>query len=393
MKSERVLDALGQVSGKYIEEAAPAARTGKMPKWLKWGAAAACFLIVAIGAVALFGQNGIGSHAVLQWSNTFRPEDYFKYRSADADVAYHGSAIADSDLPYAQSRFFSDKRAQFEADGIILVMEDHPLFDCIANYNSNGSLFDVELSWSRRGERAEYSDLKIVAGQQKVELIEDCIYIEIDEHGNIVEPAVTVTNRDGVQIVAECRGDQQKIITFQNESGWYQITGSWGDDYDSVVLLLDWIWEHPLDFTQFSMDAGDNYTYTAISEHPDAFAEYLPDFEAYGFYEAETSLTLKNGVPVSFEGHYAAHADKELIEADNYYDVPGYTKMHWCFETEPDVYDLERCVGDLNELTEQTVLDVLAKESSIAFNWEDNVVIIYPDSPYEAWELIASLQS
>lgn len=365
------------------------------PIWRKWGAVAASFCLVAVGAAALFyltDQSDSKSHTVQQWSDSFQAEDYFKYSSTDANGMQQSSSLADSEIPYAESRFFSDKREQFETAKMIPMMESHPLFHCVANYNSDGSIFDVEISWHRRGEKTDYSDLKIVAGLQKVELIEDCIFVELDEQGNLVEPTITVTNRDGIQIVAEGKADQQKIITFQNDSGWYQITGSWSDDYASVALLLDWIWEHPIDFTQFSIDAGDNYTYATMTEYPDAFADYLPDFEAFGFYESETSITLKNGVPVNFEGHYVAHAEKELVAADNYYDVPGYTKMHWCFVTEPDTYDLQRCIGELKEITEQMVLDALEKESSVAFTWGNHVVIVYPDSPYEAWELIASLQ-
>lgn len=48
--------------------------------------------------------------------------------------------------------------------------------------------------------------------------------------------------RDGVQIVTTGTQNTDKTINFQNETAWYQITGTWNDSYESVVELLDWVW-------------------------------------------------------------------------------------------------------------------------------------------------------
>lgn len=393
MKKENISDALNMLNGDILEETNGVRSKKKKRSWVKWGAIAACFCLIAGGAFALFGHTGSGSRKVLQWSASFQAEDYFKYNSSTSDGMSQSGSIADSAIHYAETRYFSDNRQQLEAESVIPEIDSHPLFNCVAYYNSDGSISYVRFSWHRRGESGDYSDLKITAGQQEVSLIKDTICVEIDDKGNIVEPTITVTDRDGVQIVTEGRSNQKKKITFQNESGWYQITGSWNDNYDSVVMLLDWLWAHPVDFTRFSMDAGDLCTTASLDEYPDAFSEYLPDFEAFGFIALQAHLQLKNGVPISFEGHYVAHVDEALVKANNYYDVQGYTKMHWCFKTEPDVYDLQRSVGKLDVLTEQLVRDTLAEGSSIAFTWGEYFVVIYPDSPYEAWDLIASLQS
>lgn len=76
------------------------------------------------------------------------------------------------------------------------------------------------------------------------------------------------------------------------------------------------------------MDAGDEYTYTSLAETPNVFNDYLPDFSSFSFIEETTSISLKNGIPVHFEGHYVAHASEKLVKAQDYYDVEGYTKMH-----------------------------------------------------------------
>lgn len=56
MAEKRILNVLGQVDEKYIEEAAPGKRANKKPIWMKWGTMAACFALVAVlGIGALQG--------------------------------------------------------------------------------------------------------------------------------------------------------------------------------------------------------------------------------------------------------------------------------------------------------------------------------------------------
>lgn len=59
MKEEkRILNVLGQVDEKYIDEAAPGKRMNKKPAWFKWGTIAACFaLVLAIGIPMMNNQN------------------------------------------------------------------------------------------------------------------------------------------------------------------------------------------------------------------------------------------------------------------------------------------------------------------------------------------------
>ena len=159
---------------------------------------------------------------------------------------------------------------------------------------------------------------------------------EINENGNILEPSVTVTERDGIQIVAEGRIDRGKTLTFQNDTGWYQIKGSGNDSYESVVVLLDWLWEHSIDFDRFTMDAGHKYDYLyengCLADIPEAFAAHIPNLAALGYETEAQWLTLKNGEPVYFEGSYCS------------VNVPS---LSWSVNAEPDYYDRERVVGEL----------------------------------------------
>ena len=53
MKSERLLDSLGQVKEKFIAEAAPAKKAAQKYIWIKWGAVAACLILLVCANIHL----------------------------------------------------------------------------------------------------------------------------------------------------------------------------------------------------------------------------------------------------------------------------------------------------------------------------------------------------
>jgi hypothetical protein len=223
-----------------------------------------------------------------------------------------------------------------------------------------------------------YSDLSITAGVQAVETIQDTVFVEVDEDGNIVPSAVTVTDRDGVQIVAEGNENRDKTLTFQNDTGWYQITGSWNDSYGSVAELLDWVWEHPIDFDLFDMSLGVEYTYSNLDEYPDALADYIPDFDALGYVLGDHYVGLKDGEPIRFEGHYYAGSDEG-------------TEVHWCVDTELDPYYQQESLGDISQLTEQLITDTLSDGGSFAFTIGDCFIQVYTKDAHGAWLAVETL--
>lgn len=392
MRGNELLDKLELIEPAYIE-AADAVPERKRAVRLRWGALAACLCLVLAGAFVRFG--GSQSNTLQHWRRGYQAGDYFKFCAAAAEESVSSEASLDSSaIPYAETRYFSDWRSDLEESGMIPAIETHPQFTLAARYHADGSLYCVELLWHRRsiGGVKAYSDLEVLAGYEEVPSISDCIAIEVDENGTVLEPAITVTERDGIQIVARGRENAEKSLTFQTEAGWYQISGSWNDSYASVAALLDWFWEHPIDFSLFSMADGDAYSYISLAEMPEAFADVLPDFSSFGFIEEETTVSLKNGVPVQFEGHYVAHADEELVKSQEYYDTEGHTKMHWCVLAEPDVYDLDGCLGELHTLTQEQLTHVLENEDNkVKFLQNGLLVIVYPDDAAEAWALIESL--
>lgn len=183
--------------------------------------------------------------------------DYFRFcEPADSAQVTQSEAILPDDG--LERRDFSDQRAALEEAGVIPVIGDHPEVSFWAKYNEDGSLQYAELLWMRRDEQGleHYSDLRVRSGPEPVEIIQDCILIELDEDGNVIEPTVTVTERDGVNIVAEGHDGIEKTLTFRTEHGWYQISGSWNDDFEPVVALLDWFWAHPIDYGAFARENG-----------------------------------------------------------------------------------------------------------------------------------------
>jgi len=269
MKNEKLFEALTELDEKDVAEARmPLAK--KTRTWTYPAAAAACLCLVAGTVFVTAGQrnrtptqttadlsvSAQTSAGISAQESVITPEQYF----ANADTGEENAAAVSSDtllpetaIPYAESRDFSDHRAAWEADRTIPAVETHDIFEARAYYNADGSLYSVEISWHRRDDSglANYSDLTVTAAYDAVPELRDEFAVELDENGNAVEPGVTVTERDGVRIVTTGGKTQEKTITYQTDSGWYRITGSWNDSYEAVVELLDWFWAHPLDLSRF----------------------------------------------------------------------------------------------------------------------------------------------
>jgi len=376
MRGNEFLDKMELIDTAYVEAAGAKPEKKKNP-WVRWGMLAACLCLVFVGAFASLRDSQ--ANTIQMWNHRYTAQDYFKFCDTATENGLSSEAILDIHaLPYEETRYFSDMREELEANDIIPVIQSHPQFTFAVHYNDDGSLCYVELLWCRRsiGGLQDYSDLQVISGYEEISIITDCITVELDEKGNILEPTITVTERDGIQIIAQGRENTEKTLSFQNENGWYRISGSWNDDFESVVELLNWFWENPLDYHNFPMEAGDEYTNSTLAETPNAFARYLPDFSELGFIEEAASISLKNGVPVYFEGYYAAEN----------------TKIHWCIISEPDIYDLSGCLGDLSTLTQQQVMQIFENDKTIKFMQDDLLIIVYPDDVTQAWELIESLK-
>ena len=134
--------------------------------------------------------------------------------------------------------------------------------------------------------------------------------------------------------------------------------------------MLDWLWEHPVDFSRFPIEKGDQFEIVTRKEQPKAFVEWLPNFYALGFIEAEAHVVLKNGEPYNLEGHYIGRVAEEVVLAGDYYDEEEWTEVHWCITTEPNVYEKEESIGKLEDLTEEATLELLEENRKFALRLE-----------------------
>lgn len=399
MKANDLLDVIGNVDDSIIAEAEKS-RKPSTTRWTKWAVAAACLCLVIGGIFYIANTIDRSENHIQIWKTSYTAADYFKYADKGEGQFAESKSIADSAIQYTESRDFSDDRSLMEENGVIPIMESHPLFYLQANFNDDESIYSIVMSWHRRDlhDLENYSDLSVIAGYKDVSEIGDCVFVEVDEDGTVLEPAVTITERDGIQIIARGRENQGKTITFQNETGWYQIAGSWNDSYEDVAALFEWFWNHPIDFSQFKKDDGDLYMYTTLKEMPDAFSDSLPDFSAYGLVCGYSTVTLKNEQPVAFEAVYVSEVTEEQAENGEYKaGENGIVQIHWCLKTEPDYYDLEGCIGEIKSISEDQILkltppDNVTTQTKIQLRQGDYVVIIYTTDISQAWKLIESIR-
>ena len=96
MKEKRILNALGQVDGFYIEDAAPAKQKAKKPLWIRWVATAAC-LMLFVAVVGIVGTN----------------QNWFATKENPEHEAENNDAVIDTEHKEKVSLIDSDLDAEF----------------------------------------------------------------------------------------------------------------------------------------------------------------------------------------------------------------------------------------------------------------------------------------
>ena len=205
-----------------------------------------------------------------------------------------------------------------------------------------------------------------------------------DEAGNVIPPRVTVTERDGIRIVAEGGEHEAKTLTWQRSEVWYQLYASGTDGEARIVALLDWFWAHPLNLDRFREMAGECFTCCTRDEQPEAFREQIPDFAALG-YRAESELVYLASrfgdgprEPVWFDGVYTREE----------------TRIRWTLSTGADADAWEACLGRPKEVREEKVTEALSEKNYVNLYVANSVMAtlrLEQGSAADAWKIVHSL--
>lgn len=132
MRTEKLLDAIGDINDKFIEDAAPKKKSKNIRiNWVRYGSIAACFLLFA---VLIYGMSTIrmGSNKESAAADSAAPEDMIM-----EDVAIEEEAAVDEDAP-----------AEEPAEGTDETLEEYPAEeapaeDAPAENESGGDIIDV----------------------------------------------------------------------------------------------------------------------------------------------------------------------------------------------------------------------------------------------------------
>ena len=388
MNSEQLRDAIGEVRDDFILDADTVIKK-KKSRWPLLAAAAACLCLITVVAVKLLRSPAVNAtNATQQWSPSMTAAAYFKTctnRKDRQDVSSSGSLVMP---PYTVTVPLNEERENLEAEGVLPAMPDYPDQYFWAGYNSDGSLYKVLFLWQQRDQNGVhyYSNLHLTAAPKERHEVSDVITVRVDENGNPLPADVTVTERDGVRIIAEGGEQEEKTLTWQTEEGWYQIGGSRYDSYEDVVALLDWFWEHPRRLDRFAEPPEGTILTVSRSEQPDAFREQIPDFSALGYTAEDERVYLwqreDESVPVGFEGVYTR----------------GETRIRWKADVAADADAWHACLGRPDEVTEEKVSEAVSEGGSFnLFLFVDApcmvTVTVEQGTGADAWEIVQSLQN
>lgn len=150
-KERRLLDIIGEVDEKYIDEAIPA-EVKKRPTWIKWASVAACFaiaIVVGIGVKGGWFEEG-ADHGTLSNGVTinFIKSDMSQGSvKLDMDVTIREMVPAETnavfgDLPVTAGYFITDPNSRGEQ--IVIYYADFKLGDSTVHMENAGSSQDSE---------------------------------------------------------------------------------------------------------------------------------------------------------------------------------------------------------------------------------------------------------
>ena len=97
-------------------------------------------------------------------------------------------------------------------------------------------------------------------------------------------------------------------------------------------------------------------------------------------------------MPYTFEGHYYTGVTPEQVEDGSYFEMDGWTEIHWCIDTQPDYYDLQSCMGDISELEQEQVINALSEGGKFSFLKNGVFIKVYCKNAAEVWNAVESMK-
>lgn len=424
MKTELLIDALGDVSDDYILDACNLAETDDIENeitgrshgpedrngiahfrkdgtfeadskgkkkvrdifckntMIKYISAAACLCLIVITVITVIRSGAGRSASIQQWTESMAAKDYFKNST---NTGRPDSASASIVMPpFAILLPLDDSRQALEEAGIIPVIADHTEHSFAVMYNGDGSLYKISFRWGRRGEGIEeYSDLIFRAAPKEIREISDTVAVRTDPSGNVIPPYVTVTERDGITILAEGAENENKTLTWQTDKGWFQVQGSFKDSYEDVIAFFDWFWAHPFDLSGYASVPDDLMIRSTRAEYPDAFSGMIPDLTSLGYTAVSESVNLGSvgGAvkPVWFEGIYTR----------------GETRIRWTINTGADADAWAHNIGRPSEITEEKLARALSGQECVNIFFDlpcMATLTVESGSAADAMEIVRTLQ-
>ena len=302
MRTDLLLDAIGEVRDDYLEDAEKDAKTIKVRRMRIWlSAAAAVFCLMVAGGVFYITHRPT-YRDMQQWSTSMTAKDYF----ANSVFGDNKTTNANASLvigPCAVCVSFNNQRENLEADGVLPVISKRPYNSFLEFYNGDGSLYKLTFRWD---DYTGTKQLELTVAPRELHETKDLILIAVDNNGRPLKKQITVTERDGIKIFAEGQENDYKAVIWQTAQGWYQITGTPKNTYEDVISLLDWFWEHPIDLDRFAVPNEGSFIYTDGSQRPGEYAEILSAIEALGYASQNEQVNYfefdEKARPVYFNG-------------------------------------------------------------------------------------------
>lgn len=281
MRGLELLERMGEIDPRYIEAAERTAppRRRAWPKLL--AAAVGLCAIVAFGAVLSVPET-TDTWEDMQAQTLFpsRPQQDAAQASGSsgegasaASSANVSACYAEETMPYETTVDHSAAREAMETLGMIPDLPAYDVFSCRAYHTEDGSLYGVTFSWYMSGDaNGNYHHLTLMVAPEEVWMPGDRL-LSVGADGVTMRASATggesllsaetlpsgarAFQREGVRIVALGWADTDKLLTFADDQGWYEITGTSDDSAETLLTLCDWIWEHPMDLGYFEETAND----------------------------------------------------------------------------------------------------------------------------------------